>query len=224
MGVTVLSFNQANGFVVTGPAAGEALVSMSTPSFVSMTVTGSGTDDPITIHAPAGTSTPYTITYPSYTGTVAVADPATGFLSPTYLPGVTLRWVKVATVGYAAFSIAANTNTISTGYVLPAMAVVHGVIVKHTASFTGGAVATCVLTVGKTGTTNYYASGLNVFAAPGNTAPNFKTQSTGTGAFPTPEDFGATTIVTMTAVTTGAFLNALTAGSVDLWLCLGTLP
>lgn len=50
---------------------------------------------------------------------------------------------------------------------LPAGAVIHGVIISHTASFTGGGRTACTMSVGITGTLAKYATAFNVFQAPG---------------------------------------------------------
>jgi len=124
-------------------------------------------------------------------------------------------WTKY-TVTYTQLSAAALTNNIQL-FSLGARQTVHAVVIQHTASFTGGAIATYTLSVGITGTLNKYASAFNVFQAPGNTV----LQSSG-GAFT--ENTGASTSVRVAATSTGANLSAATAGSATIWVLTSTLP
>lgn len=130
--------------------------------------------------------------------------------------GVT-KWQKF-TVTYGQLAAAALTNTI-TIYSLPAGATVNGCIIHHTAAFTGGLVATYTLSVGKTGNTTKYISAQNVFQAPSNTT--FGIGSAGTIDL---TDFGSTTNITLTAISTVGNLNTATKGSVDIYLLVSQLP
>ena len=124
-------------------------------------------------------------------------------------------WTKY-TVTYAQLAAGALTNDIQL-FSLPARGTVHAVVIKHSASFTGGAIATYTLSVGIAGTLAKYASAFNVFQASGNTV----LQSSG-GAFT--ENAGAATSVRVAATSTGANLNAATAGSATIWVLSSTLP
>ncbi len=90
---------------------------------------------------------------------------------------------------------------------MPAGAVVHGVKIRVTTAFAGPGVATMVFDVGITGATTKYINGHNALA-------------TGQALYGTPsmEDSAATIQALLTATTTGANLNVLTQGSVDVWL------
>ena len=127
----------------------------------------------------------------------------------------TPAWTKY-TVTYSQLSAAALTNNIQL-FSLPARGTIHAVVIKHSAAFTGGAIATYTLSVGIAGTLAKYASAFDVFQAPGNTV----LQSSG-GAFT--ENAGAATSVRVAAVSTGANLSAATAGSATIWVLSSTLP
>lgn len=118
-------------------------------------------------------------------------------------------WVKY-TFTYADFSTAATTNSLDL-LSLPAGGIIQGVKIKHSAAFTGGAISAYTIQVGIVGTLNKYASAFNVFQAPGNTVQQLSTTA-GT------ENGGAATAIKVTATSTGANLNAATAGSVDIWV------
>jgi len=124
-------------------------------------------------------------------------------------------WTKY-TVTYAQLAAGALTNDIQL-FSLPARGTVHAVVIKHSASFTGGMIATYTLSVGIAGTLAKYASAFNVFQAPGDTV----LQSSG-GAFT--ENAGAAISVRVAATSTGANLNAATAGSATIWVLSSTLP
>ena len=124
-------------------------------------------------------------------------------------------WTKY-TVTYSQLAAGALTNDIQL-FSLPARGTIHAVVVKHSASFTGGAIATYTLSVGITGTLAKYASAFNVFQAPGNTV----LQSSG-GTFT--ENTVAATSVRVAATSTGANLSAATAGSATIWVLTSTLP
>lgn len=124
-------------------------------------------------------------------------------------------WTKY-TVTYAQFGAPSFTSDIQL-FSLGARQTIHAVVIKHSASFTGGAIATYTLSVGIAGTLAKYASAFNVFQAPGNTV----LQSSG-GTFT--ENTGAATSVRVQAVCTGANLLQATAGSADIWVLTSTLP
>lgn len=129
-------------------------------------------------------------------------------------PGVDVSypsWVKV-TLAFGAFSAAALTANANL-YSLPAGGVLHAVKIKQSASFTGGAVASCTVSVGIAGNVSKYASAFDVFQAPASNT--FQVTGTVGG-----EDQASAAQLTATATSTGANLNALTAGSVDVWLLI----
>jgi len=128
------------------------------------------------------------------------------------------KWVKV-TKTYADFSTASTTNTV-TVYTLPAGGVVLAVKVKHSASFTGGAITAYSLnSIGVTGATSkYFAAPFSIFQATGATVGKYCTTSSGPAGLQDIDSQTATTNVIASVSSTGANLSAATAGSVDVWL------
>ena len=127
------------------------------------------------------------------------------------LSSETPRWFKF-TKTFTTLSAAATTNDIEL-FSLPAGGVVHAVKIKHSAAFTGGAISAYTVSVGIAGNLVKYSAAQNVFQAPGNTV-FLLTATTGT------ENHGAATSIRLAATSTGANLNAATAGSVDVWVLL----
>lgn len=136
-------------------------------------------------------------------------------VSPHWLIGDGMAWQSY-TFSYSDLAAAALSNSITLA-ALPAKTVLHAVCVKHSASFTGGAIATYRVSVGVTGAPARYASLFDVFQAPGNAIAQFSA----TGNV---ENFASSTNLLLTAVSTGANLNAATAGSVTVWLLTSVLP
>jgi hypothetical protein len=130
-----------------------------------------------------------------------------------YLPS-SLQWIKI-TKTYTDFSTAGLTNTISI-YTLPAKGVVHGVQLNPSVAFSGGLIATYTISVGITGNNVKYQAATNVF-----TGASF---TVNTSALMFVENIGGTTTINATAISTVGNLNAATAGSVDIWLLVSTLP
>lgn len=118
--------------------------------------------------------------------------------------------VQRFTVAHTAFQTAALTNNIEL-FSLPAKALIERVVIKHSASFTGGAISAYTLSVGIAGTLAKYAAAFNVFQAPGATVLQL-TQTEGI------ESFGAATSIRIAATSTTANLNASTGGSVDVYV------
>jgi len=122
-------------------------------------------------------------------------------------------WTKY-TVSYSALSAAATNNSV-TLFTLPPRGIVHAVCIKHSASFTGGGLTGYTLSVGTT--EGKYASPFNVFGAPGGS-----TALLSLGCWN--EHFTIPAVVFLWARSTGANLNAATAGSVDVWVYTSELP
>jgi len=123
-------------------------------------------------------------------------------------------WRKV-TKTYANFSAAAASSTI-TLFTLPALGVIHQVVIKHSTAFTGGALTGYTVSVGTAEKNNKYASAFDVFQ----TVDNAALQSA-VGGFV--ENSGSGVLITATATATGAQLNAATQGSVDIWVLCSVL-
>lgn len=100
----------------------------------------------------------------------------------------------------------------TTAFQIPQAGVVQGVKVHPTVAFAGTLVSAMTVSVGVTGTTTALTSAYDIFQAVSNTV----VQETAL--------FKSTTIapitVTVTFTATGANLTALTAGSVDIYICM----
>jgi hypothetical protein len=118
------------------------------------------------------------------------------------------------------FAAAATTANLDlTGF--PGGIVIEGAFVMFNTNFTGGAVATCTMSVGTTGSPAAYVAATTVFSGATVTAPIANVGLTLVpGTFlnaATP--LGAGT-VRVQLITTVANTNALTAGVADIWLRL----
>lgn len=131
------------------------------------------------------------------------------------LAGDDFMWTSY-TVAYSDLAAAGTSNSITLAS-LPAKTVLHAVVIKHSASFTGGTITNYTLSVGVTGTTDKYASAFNVFQAPGNTIGQLS------GSLFC-DNFAAPTTVLVTGTSVGGLLNTATAGSATIYLCTTTLP
>lgn len=129
-----------------------------------------------------------------------------------YTPN-TAQWKKVTKV-YTDFSTAGVTNNIEI-YLLPVKGVIHAVLVSPTVAFAGGLIATYTISVGIAGTLAKYAPATNAFT--GFTLPVI---SVITGI----ESLSGTTSIKASAISTVGNLSAATAGSVDFYLLISTLP
>lgn len=117
------------------------------------------------------------------------------------------QWYEY-TKSYTDFSTAGTTNDVEL-LSLPAGGIIHDVQIKHSAAFTGGAITAYTVSVGIAGTLNKYLTAFNTFQAPGNTVFAF-------GGVRNMENSGSTTSIRAAATSTGANLNAATAGSVTI--------
>ena len=124
-------------------------------------------------------------------------------------PSLLGLWSKY-TVPYTSLSTAATTNSI-TLFSLPAAGIIHGVKIKHSTAFSGGSISAYTVSVGISGTLAKYATAYNVFQAVAN--DTFQLSNT-LGS----ENHASATNILITATSTGANLNAATAGSVDIWV------
>jgi len=133
----------------------------------------------------------------------------------SYTPN-TDQWIKIATKTFTDFSTAGATNTIASGYSLPAKSIVTGCQVIATTLFSGGTVASYTVSVGigSGGSIAKYAIATNVFTGATLAAPN---------VLPGIESTSAAVSITLTATATVGLLNAATAGSVDIYLRVGQL-
>jgi hypothetical protein len=126
-----------------------------------------------------------------------------------------LEWVKI-TKTYADFSAAALTNEINI-YSLPANKYIHDVKLIPTTSFSGGEIGTYTLSVGVDLVPQAYFLAGNVY--PGN-----KLVSTLRTPIVGMQSTSVATDIKMTATSTVANLSSATAGVVDIYLLISTLP
>lgn len=128
------------------------------------------------------------------------------------------KWVKV-TKTYAQLAAAGLTNDIE-AYSLPSGWVLQEAMVRMTTAFTGGLIASYTMSLGLSGTLAKYMAATSVFASPpagitGNQIP---------GSLPDAPSFGGATSIRLAAISTVGLLNAATAGSIDIYLCIAQLP
>jgi hypothetical protein len=138
------------------------------------------------------------------------------------------KWVGPFTLDYTDFATAAMTNTINIGYTLPAGGVVHAVKIKHSQSFTGGAIASYQITGVGVGSgaaaAKFYGTAHSIFQATGATVGKICSSLLAPNAANDIESQSATTTVTATVTSAGANLDAATQGSVDIWLMVSAPP
>lgn len=114
------------------------------------------------------------------------------------------------TLTYLDFAAAAFTNTIDTGFTLPAAGRIHEMTMQPITAFSGGAIASYSIKIGKGGDLDKYLFDQSVFT--GVSTPLAVQLSN------VIESLSGTTSVKATATSTGAFLNAATAGEIDLFI------
>ena len=126
------------------------------------------------------------------------------------------RWEKV-TVGYATIkALGAVTSGAVTLLTLQDGGVVHACKAMSKVQFAGGTISALVGTVGITGTVNKYLTTYNMWAAPA--TDNFGFASTVGAESQTVAGGGAGTAIKLTVTSTTDNLDALTAGSIDVWV------
>lgn len=136
-----------------------------------------------------------------------------GTLAAGWLPAGVPVWQKV-TKTYSDLATAGTTNDIELLSLL-AGGVIHAVKIKHSASFTNGAITAYTVSVGIVGTLAKYHSAFDVFQAPGNTVQSVESNVD-------IENHGAATSIRLAAISTGANLDQAVAGSVDVWVLIST--
>lgn len=124
-------------------------------------------------------------------------------------------WTKY-TVDYSQFSFVGTNFGIDLTQ-LPAKRVLLAVCIKHSTSFSGGAISSYTLSVGLSGLSSKYASAFNVRQAPGSSVAQL---SSGVWC----EDFVSPTTVRVQATSVGAALNAATQGTAEIWLYTTDMP
>ena len=123
------------------------------------------------------------------------------------------QWKKF-TVTYATFSAASTTGQKAI-YTLPAGAVVHATKIRQITPFTGGAISAYTISLGTVASAALLAAASNVFDAA--SATNFDLAEVPTSEILSLSHSAAATVYAK-ATSTGANLNAATAGKAELWL------
>jgi hypothetical protein len=123
----------------------------------------------------------------------------------------TATWRKY-TVTFAQLAAAALTNDVSL-FSLASKEMIRSVIIKHSAAFSGGLIATYTLSVGIVGNLVKYAAAFDALQAAGDTV-----KGTTLVATPQPESFANATDIRVAAVSSVGNLDAATAGSADIWI------
>ena len=126
------------------------------------------------------------------------------------------QWVKVgAALAYSAFSIAGlqKSNTL---FSLVAAGIIHATAVRHSTLFTGAGITTVTVSIGISGTNDKFSSAYDIKQA-------VPTVPFVTNMMSVESHTGATTI-TVTLDSTGANLDQLSQGVLDVWALLSKLP
>lgn len=116
------------------------------------------------------------------------------------------------TIPYTELTGVADTTAIVPLFTLPANGVIFWARSKHSVAFAGPSISDASFVVGKTGTTNWVLTDLDIDAA---VADGTLVHLNG----PTANMGAAAVGIIATVGSTGANLSVLTAGSVDVWIC-----
>jgi len=128
------------------------------------------------------------------------------------------KWIKY-TLDYTDF----QPNATSTGYAVvltaPALSNIVGFQMKHSASFTGGSISASDIALWLGSGTSQLSVNLDVFSAP---AENNGVQNIAQHEIVL--DIASTDGITLGLTLTDDIIDNLTAGSIDVWLKIDTLP
>lgn len=136
---------------------------------------------------------------------VVVSDGAVFYISGSNLS--VLNWVRF-TKTHTNFQTAATTNDIEL-FSLPAGAILHAILIKHSVAFAGTGITSYTISVGITGALTKYASAFNVFQAVADTTLQL---SSTLGI----ENWGVGTSIRAQA-TANVNLSNSTAGTVEIY-------
>ena len=126
------------------------------------------------------------------------------------------RWEKV-TIGYAAVAaLGAVSNGQVTLLTLQDGGVVHAVKIRSTVQWAGTTISALAADIGTAGTATKYLTGYDLIAAPGDA--NVTLGTTAGAEAHTLAGGGAGTALKLKVAATGNTLDALSAGSVDVWI------
>lgn len=231
---SILNVPTASATTITG------IIPASTSSAQILTIANTGSSTLSIPHQNTGsdsgnrfqTSTSAALSIASGSAATFLYNPGTGYWTDTGVSAAMASgtpassyptWSSAISKSHTDLQTANTDNNIEI-YSLPAKGVVHGVVMKTTTAFAGTGILTYTLQVGITGNTSkYISSAYDAMAAVSNT--NFAVSDNGMSTpLPRPENFGAATSVRLRAVSAGANLDQSTAGAVDIYLLIGTLP
>ena len=114
------------------------------------------------------------------------------------------------TVPYTDLTDTAGTSKAVTLFTIPKGGKILGVFAKHSVAFAGVAISAMTVSVGKSGSTTFFTSAFDIFAAVADTTVQE------TALFKCGQLTALAVIATFTS--TGANLTVLTAGSVDIYV------
>ena len=217
--------NFVGGGITAADDAGNTRTNVTLDAELNALASTTSAADALPYFTGSGTATTTTLT--SFARTLLDDTTAAGARTTLGLDGSggVAAWVKV-TKTYSDFAIAATTNTITLRS-LAANEVLHAMVVKHSTAFGGGGFVIYTITVGVTGSNSRYVAAYDAFAAVSNTAYTSRFGDGNTSmadVFPDKQTFAGDTI-TITSNGDGITnLNAATAGSIDVWLLISTLP
>ena len=152
----------------------------------------------------------YTPTTPFVgTNVQAALDEAAGLIAGSP------AWTKF-TVTHTALQAAALTNDIEL-FSLAALGTIHGIVIKHTTAFSGGAITEYRVSIGIAADLEKYTLPFDVFQAIGDTVKDVSSVLD-------LESFSGVTSIRIAAEAVGANLDQSLAGSVDIYVLSSTLP
>jgi len=155
----------------------------------------------------------YTYTMPASYGTSGnmLGTDGAGVLS--WVAGA--QWVKY-TKTHSQLQSAGTTHDVEV-FQLPAKTMIQGVVIKHSTAFAGTGITDYKVSLGITGDLTKYSAQFDVYQAVGAGVG----QTTNVMDF---ESFSSPVSIRMGAESVGAALDQSTAGEVDVWVLLATLP
>lgn len=161
-----------------------------------------------------------TVTGTPSTGQVITATSSTtaDWQTPSGGSGNGPTWTKyTATYQDLALNSGGGSTSVYDIAALDAKEIVHGVVIKHSTAFAGGALTSYTISLGVIGSEIKYASVFDVFTS---VTPTNAQISSGLNM----ESFTSQEALTLFVTSTGDTLNNAAAGSVDVWILTSTLP
>lgn len=168
------------------------------------------------VQLPDGAGTVFSGLLPSNAALVAGTSPMVNSSGNGWiLGGGPFVWQKV-TIPYATLQTAATTITV-TAFTQPAKYLLKGIVIKHSVAFVGTSITALKLNVGTVGDATLLIDGFDGLASVADTTFDYNQPNL-------ISSFANSTAIKLNAVSTGANLSALSAGSVDIWYLMQNLP